>query len=261
MILGDANGKLHYFTNNGTNPASFTISQPNYNNIDVGYFASPQIIDVNRDGLLDILIGEQNGTINYCQNSGSLSSPIFDTVITNFGGIDIESNIISSGYSSPTLFDNNGSYELYSGSFTGVIYKFNNIDNNLTGLFDSISPLLSSEGSKTRVAINDINNDQKIDCIIGNYSGGLSFFSSDSSLISTQNFIPRNNLNIYPNPTQYEIIIEGNSFGDIDIVNSFGQLMLKSKKQSIRHRVNVNQLNSGIYFLKLGKYSSKFIIK
>ena len=261
MILGDANGKIHYFINNGTNPASFTISQPNYSNIDIGYFASPQIIDVNRDGLLDLLIGEQDGTINYCQNSGSLNSPIFDTVITNFGGIDIESDIISSGYSSPTLFDNNGSYELYSGSFSGVIYKFNNIDNNLTGVFDSISPLLSSEGSKTRIAIKDINNDQKIDCIIGNYSGGLSFFSSDSSLVSTQKFIPINNLNIYPNPAQYEIIIEGNSFGDIDIVNSFGQTIIKSRKKSVRHSININQLTRGIYFMKLGTNSSKFIIK
>ena len=112
-----------------------------------------------------------------------------------------------------------------------------------------------------RDRIKDINNDQKIDCIIGNYSGGLSFFSSDSSLVSTQKFIPVNNLNIYPNPAQYEIIIEGNSFGDIDIVNSFGQTIIKSRKKSMRHSININQLSRGIYFMKLGTNSSKFIIK
>ena len=31
-----------------------------------GYFAAPFLVDVNRDGLLDLLIGEQDGTINYC---------------------------------------------------------------------------------------------------------------------------------------------------------------------------------------------------
>ena len=50
---------------------NFTIAAPNYFNIDVGYFSQPQLIDVNRDGLLDIIIGEQDGSLNYCPNSGT----------------------------------------------------------------------------------------------------------------------------------------------------------------------------------------------
>ena len=183
MILGDANGKLHLFENMGSTPASFVLAEVEYKGIDVGYFASPQLIDLNRDGLLDLIIGEQSGTINYCENTGSLNNPVFDTIITNLGGIDIESNIISSGFSTPKFYDNNGTYELYSGSFTGQTYVYDNIDNNLFGNFDSLTILNFNEGGKNMIAIEDINNDQKPDLLIGNFSGGLSFFSSDSVII------------------------------------------------------------------------------
>ena len=96
MLIGDANGKLHLFNNTGSNPPNFVLAEAEYKGLDVGYFAFPQLVDVNRDGLLDIIIGEQSGTINYCENTGTNSTPIFDTIIQYFGGIDIESNIISS---------------------------------------------------------------------------------------------------------------------------------------------------------------------
>ena len=112
MILGDEAGLLHYFNNQSGN---FTISTPNYQNIDVGNIAQPQIIDVNRDGLLDIIIGEQDGTINYCPNSGTNTNAIYDTIIENWGGIDIDETIITSGFSSPKLVDNFGTFHLFVG--------------------------------------------------------------------------------------------------------------------------------------------------
>ena len=62
MLIGDANGKLHLFNNTGSNPPNFVLAEAEYKGLDVGYFAFPQLVDVNRDGLLDIIIGEQSGT-------------------------------------------------------------------------------------------------------------------------------------------------------------------------------------------------------
>ena len=87
MIIGDKEGRLHYFSNQA---GTFLPTIPNFYHIDVGNFAQPQLIDVNRDGMIDIIIGEENGTINYCPNSGTTLNAVFDTIITNFGGIDIE---------------------------------------------------------------------------------------------------------------------------------------------------------------------------
>tara|TARA_B110001450_G_scaffold13611_1_gene12819 strand:+ start:1182 stop:3350 length:2169 start_codon:yes stop_codon:yes gene_type:complete len=261
MIIGDANGKLHYFKNTGSNPANFMLSQAEYNNIDVGYFASPQLIDVNRDGLLDILIGEQSGTINYCENTGTLTNAIFDTVISNFGGIDIESNIISAGFSNPTLFDNNGNYELYVGSYTGETYVFDNIDNNLTGSFDSLRILNTNEGGKNKIAINDINNDQKPDLLIGNYSGGLSYFNGDSIVISNTFYTNSPKLKIYPNPSSQYLIVSSYMTGNIEIINTLGATILIQNKTKKTARIDLRALKKGLYFIKLNNQKSKLVIQ
>lgn len=261
MIIGDANGKLHYFKNTGSNPANFILSQAEYNNIDVGYFASPQLIDVNRDGLLDILIGEQSGTINYCENTGTSTNAIFDTVISNFGGIDIESNIISAGFSNPTLFDNNGSYELYVGSYTGETYVFDNIDNNLTGSFDSLSILNTNEGGKNKIAINDINNDQKPDLLIGNYSGGLSYFNGDSVVISNTFYTNLPKLKIYPNPSNQYLSVSSYMTGNIEIINTLGATILIQNKTTNTARIDLRKFKKGLYFIKLNNQKSKFVIQ
>ena len=261
MIIGDANGKLHYFKNTGSNPANFILSQAEYNNIDVGYFASPQLIDVNRDGLLDIVIGEQSGTINYCENTGTSNNAIFDTVISNFGGIDIESNIISAGFSNPTLFDNNGSYELYVGSYTGETYVFDNIDNNLTGSFDSLRILNTNEGGKNKIAINDINNDQKPDLLIGNYSGGLSYFNGDSIVISNTFYTNLPQLKIYPNPSSQYLIVSSYMTGNIEIMNTLGATILIHNKTKKTARIDLRALKKGLYFIKLNNQKSKLVIQ
>ena len=261
MIIGDANGKLHYFKNTGSNPANFILSQAEYNNIDIGYFASPQLIDVNRDGLLDILIGEQSGTINYCENTGTSTNAIFDTVISNFGGIDIESNIISAGFSNPTLFDNNGSYELYVGSYTGETYVFDNIDNNLTGSFDSLSILNTNEGGKNKIAINDINNDQKPDLLIGNYSGGLSYFNGDSVVISNTFYTNLPKLKIYPNPSNQYLSVSSYMTGNIEIINTLGATILIQNKTTNTARIDLRKFKKGLYFIKLNNQKSKFVIQ
>jgi hypothetical protein len=67
MIIGDWDGLLHLYTNTAGpgSPAIFVLSELNYKTIDAGQYATPQLIDVNRDGKLDLLAGERSGNINY----------------------------------------------------------------------------------------------------------------------------------------------------------------------------------------------------
>ena len=111
------------------------------------------------------------------------------------------------------------------------------------------------------VAIEDVNNDQKPDLLIGNYSGGLSFFSSDSSVISHASFLNFNELNIYPNPTNRYLIIESKESGNIEIINTLGQIVLKEDKLKQRKSLDLNYLESGIYLVKFNSKVSKIIIK
>ena len=267
LIVGDADGKLHLFINTGG--GNFQLSDPNYQNIDVGQFAQPQLIDVNRDGLTDLIIGEQDGTINFLPNSGSISNAIFDTIITNWGGIDIEQSFISTGFSSPTLYDSSGVYQLFVGSFSGSIYQFTNIDNNLTGQFTSVNSTAATlwDGGKSAIAIADINNDNQVDMIIGNISGGIAYFSSDSLLTDT-NTVSVNapnskdsEFNIFPNPTKKSFSISSNSNGEVQIHNLLGTLIYTIIKKEKELKINTSNLSKGIYIVELNKSIRKLIIE
>ncbi len=261
LIVGDADGKLHYFTNNGSNPASFSLSAANYKNIDVGYFSAPQIIDVNRDGLLDLIIGDKTGKINYYPNNGTITTPIFDSLIPNLGGIDVDSAIISSGFSTPHLVDINGEYHLYIGSFSGAIYHYNNIDGNLSGNFNLVSSSEQNinEGAKTAISINDINNDNIPDMIIGNYCGGLGYFKGDTLNTSSVNLLNNEKLLVYPNPTKDILSIQTKSNGKLEIYNIIGELLLSEYKIHQQHHIDIVNLPSGIYIIKLQNITRKFI--
>ena len=260
MLLGDADGKLHYFTNQGGN---FTITAPNYYNIDIGYYAQPQLVDVDRDGLLDLIIGEQDGSVNYCPNTGTTISAVFDTIIKNWGGIDVDTNFISTGFSSPKLVDSNGVYQLFVGSYSGTIYQFTNIDGNLNGIFTSVTSTANTiwDGGKCAFTFADINNDNQPDMILGNLSGGISYFSSDTALVSGTENHPQHNLVIYPNPTSNKLTVESNLLGKIAIKNLLGKTVYTTKKTTNSISINTSKFAKGIYILQLNGTSSKVIIQ
>jgi len=265
LIVGDADGKVHFFTNNGGN---FQITNPNYQNIDVGQFAQPQIIDVNRDGLNDLIIGEQDGTINYLPNSGTTTNAIFDTIITNWGGVDVDQSYISTGFSNPTLYDSSGVYQLFVGSFSGNIYQFTNIDNNLNGQFTAINSTSSNiwDGGKSALALADINNDNNPDMIVGNLSGGISFFSSDTLLTDTtttnvSNQTKNIDFTIYPNPAKTNFTFKSSKTGTVTIKNLLGNTIYNKKKIEDVLKINISQFSKGIYVVLFKGLNKKLVVE
>ena len=264
LILGDADGKLHLFTNIGNN--NFQLSNPNFQNIDIGQFAQPQLIDVNRDGLIDIIIGEQDGTINFLPNNGSSNNAIYDTIIENWGGIDVDQSYISTGFSSPFLYDSSGVYILFVGSYSGNIYQFSNIENNIYGQFTELNSTVSNiwDGGKSALTLKDINSDNNPEMIIGNLAGGISYFSSDSifndTTISYNNNLNKNLFTIYPNPNQNKINISSTLNGEIKIYNLNGKIVKRKQKISEIEIINISDLEKGIYLIKFLQNTKRFII-
>ncbi len=261
LIVGDADGKLHFFTNDGATPASFSLATANYEHIDVGYFATPELVDVNRDGLLDLLIGEMMGTITFFPNNGTANLAVFDSAISNFGGIDVDSAYISTGYSSPHLVDINGNYHLYVGSNYGSIYHYDSIDGNLNGKFNLISNAEQNikEGAKTALCIKDLNNDNIPDMVLGNYCGGLSYFSGDTISTNINENYSDKQLLIYPNPTNKNLFVQAKVNGEIRIHNILGELLFSENKTKQNHRIDVSKLPAGIYIIKLENFTAKFV--
>lgn len=77
----------------------------------------------------------------------------------------------------------------------------------------------------------------------------------------------KKNVTVYPNPatSQFTVNLDDNSAAQIQLYNLVGQLVHSEEVQNTQATVNVNQLNNGVYMLKVtqnGKvYTSKVVVK
>ena len=127
---------IHYFKNtaNGEDIASFELENVKTTDIDVGNRAAPILFDINNDNLLDLLIGERDGTLNYIPNTGDANNPNFTTINENFGNINTTTEQGQIGNATPYCYIENNELKFIIGSESGHIYIYNNITNNLEDL-------------------------------------------------------------------------------------------------------------------------------
>jgi len=273
LLLGNEDGKMVYCTNIPNNGvANFVLSESFYKGIDIGNFATPQIVDIDGDGKLDLLIGEERGTVNFCRNEGTTTAPDFSVANLNplFGNINVSKyipNSIAFGYSTPKFFKFNGQSRIISGSQQGYIYLYENIDNNLNGNFTLVDSTLSQiwEGERSVPEISDINNDGKPDLFLGNYAGGLSFFKFDN-VSNMFNLKSTKNLSVYPNPSKDNIYIKTNMnrLNSVSVFDLNQRLILfESVFSGNNLNIDISKINAGYYILKVssseGDFYEKFI--
>ncbi len=268
MVIGDLDGKLHYFENLGGagNMANFVLAQPNYFGIDVGQFATPQLFDVNKDGKLDLVIGERNGTFNYAPNLGTTTSAQFTTLVEFFGNVSVTAPNFTIGYSTPFMYRKNNITYMLSGSESGKIYLFTNIDNNLSGTFNTFSSDYNylREGIRTGLFCKDINGDGFDEMWIGNYSGGLSFYRGIPFTGIENELSQVEKIKLYPNPTSENIVIQIPSDyeqGVLEMYDISGRLIMQQQlpEQVLTQSVSVSNFQKGVYIVVISKQGMRCI--
>ena len=264
MIVGDASGNIHLFTNTASagGTANFVLTSPNYLGINVGSNATPQLVDVDRDGLLDFLIGERNGNINYYHNNGGFT---FAFVTANFGGVNVRKLNSFAGFSVPYLFDNGNGYELLVGSLSGYLYHYNNIDGNLIGNFNLVDSMFQNiyEPQRCYPAASDVDGDGKYDLVVGNACGGVVLYSQNSFLSLQSNTVNDDLIfNLFPNPASDEIKVEISNFNSQDenrltIIDLEGRIVYNDLITTNISAISLKSLRPGVYICNLaGKNSS-----
>ena len=275
MIIGSENGKMIYYENTAGpgNPASFPVPTSNYMGIDVGNTSTPQLIDLNRDGLLDIISGAENGHINYYENIGSGTTPAFSSVPTNntLGGIIIHSPASSFGYTVPYFFYNHSHLTLFVSCGGGEVYQYDSIENNLNGNFHLADSIIKGaegirEGFNLSVSGGDLNNDGLTDLLLGIYSGGVSLYMQKNPNVGVQNFYERkNSILILPNPADEKCVVElfNEQAGEqkqLIVLNYLGQQLFSQTFSIEKIVINTNQLPPGIYMVQINS-PGKLIVR
>jgi Secretion system C-terminal sorting domain/FG-GAP-like repeat len=270
MLVGTGNGKIHFFRKDPGPADNFVLAQANYMNIDVGNFAAPQLVDVDRDGLIDLIIGEETGNINYYRNTGTASLPNFALVNGLWGNVLVQQIGFSTGHSVPFLWDNNGAYTLLVGSERGYLYRYDNIDGNLSGNFTLTDSMYVSTHEGTRIApwLADITNDTLPELVLGNFAGGVSLFKgtipSGASEMETAPLFE-----LFPNPTNDVIHIRSSTetefLAEYIVYDISGKELLRQNIQTVSYDLPVQALSPGMYLLAVrmndGRYAFRSFVK
>lgn len=256
LLIGDNAGHLHFFRKDPGPADNFVLAQANYQSIDVGSYSKPQLIDVDRDGLIDLLVGEESGNLNYFRNTGTAAAPIFTMTSGFFGGVDVRQPGYTTGYTYPCLYnDASNNYVLLVGSERGYVYRYDNIDGNLAGTFTKTDSTYISdrEGGTLGVTVTDLNNDGLTDAVIGNYAGGLTFFYGDINVSTGAIYsIATPVFTVYPNPAGEQITIRTEDFLSGKLVLTIhdvsGKLLAQEKITQQLTNIDIAHLPVGVYF-------------
>jgi hypothetical protein len=267
LIIGESDGKLHYFTDNSGDgqPAQFNLTEVNFAGIDVGQSSTPQLVDVNEDGLLDLLIGERSGTLNYYKNNGTADNPSFSLVTESFGEVDVKAPGEVTGYSVPFLtrqLDSTGATHLLVGSERGTIYHYTDIDDNLDAVFtlQDSSYRGIHEGARTTVTVENLNGDTLPDLLVGNEGGGVALYTGQSGHVPPDTTADTTTVpfkvNLFPNPTREKLYININGApqanAHIVITNILGEQVYTTTYEGLSKKatrtITIENFPAGIYF-------------
>jgi len=286
LIIGNSDGTLIYKENIALSgqPMTFAAAQFNYQNIDVGEFSAPQLIDINGDTLLDLVVGRKKGLINYYENTGTRTNPIFTLITDSMGNVQTTTYWhYYNGYSQPYFYyDENDSLKAFVGSSSGLVFYYRDIRANIEGDFgmdsnlvfkDRVDTLYSvvsftNEGSVLEVyngyfrsspIVHDFNSDGYLDMMVGSFSGGLNYYKGIKApgvgINETSDFNP--NIKAFPNPIDNYVNIEFNEEESIknvilDIFDISGRLVFNSQYSSPHKlRINTSEFKNGIYIVQL----------
>lgn len=259
LIIGQANGQLAYFQNTAGagNPAAFANPVTNYQTIDVGNFAYPQLYDIDKNGTLDLLIGSQNGKLAWWKNTGTITAPAFVLQTASFGNVDVKSYGFLTGFSTPFAFSAGGVTKLMVGSEAGNIYLYDQIDGNLSGTFNKVDTTLYkiNEGTRCFFHCDDITGDGKADMILGNYAGGLAFFNSTNVNGVGIEEQSQEDLLIFPNPVSEILTIARNDHNgeeaNVRIFDLMGKEVYAVASFNNLIHIDMSSYSKGIYILRL----------
>lgn len=272
LVVGDAFGTLYYGENTAGPGQAIQINSLmfNYMDIDVGLSSHPIMVDVNGDDLMDLVIGERSGNVNYFENTGAKGAPLFNPSplagnnTDRFGNINTRAAGFLIGNSSPSVFIADGQANIVAGSEQGDLQRYQSKSNRLDGNLDLVDQQVGDyrAGYATATAFADLNQDGLLEMAVGNLKGGLQIlqtpYQADLST-SVRTLAEQTQIEVYPNPSQDQFVVrlpDLQSDWQLRVFNLQGQVIQHYKVQNQQQIVPVNNWPRGIYLVEISSNGS-----
>lgn len=275
LIIGDLDGFLRLFINSSGagapmnfDAAPVSVVDDSTLPIDIGQSATPQLIDYNQDGVIDLVVGERNGNVNYFKNNGTpeaynfslVEDTIGDIVATNFLGIF--------GFSVPHFFLNaEDQWELLLGTETGQINHFSDIVQNTggTATLQTLDFLGIQEGHRCAVYMADINADDYSDLIVGQVGGGLGIYLSDENVVPAVGDRSKDRWRIFPNPADGVLHIRASDGVDASVIvhiyDAVGRIVFSAQPAGRELMIDTSAWPSGVYVIQAGEWRGRAVVR
>ncbi|PSF36276.1 hypothetical protein C7H19_13805 [Aphanothece hegewaldii CCALA 016] len=191
-VVGEVYGKLKYYQNTGTvtNPVytAQTGTLNPFNGIDVGGASKPALADIDSDGDLDAVIGVNDGTLYYYQNTGTVTNPVYTLqtgTLNPFNGIDVGS------WSTPTLadIDSDGDFDAVIGELYGKLKYYQNTGTVTNPVYTlqtgTLNPFNGIDvGSYSTLTLADLDSDGDQDLVVGASNGILKYYINNQTPVA-----------------------------------------------------------------------------
>ena len=158
------------------------------NGVDIGDNSAPTFGDLDHDGDLDMIAGNDAGTLAYFQNIGTVTEPVF---VQQTGAASPVNGIDIGDYSRPALadIDGDGDLDLVVGEYDGTINYFKNTGtasapvfvektgnaNPFNGIDIPGQDRFQGESAPTFA---DLDNDGDLDMVVGGQPGKLLYYKN-----------------------------------------------------------------------------------
>jgi len=179
MLVGNGSGTIWHLEQ--TTGDEFVLITRNFSDIDVGSEAMPVLVNLDNDGLLDLIIGS-NSEIKWYEQQG-VESETF---------ILVESNILPrqvGAHVCPAIadIDNNGLLDMLVGESLGTLIHFEQ-DSANGGTFTEVDDFWMEWDGGTYIhpSFTDLENDGKLDLLVGRMNGRIYHLVQDD--VSSQTF-------------------------------------------------------------------------
>lgn len=197
MLVGQGNGTMIAYEQTGVNQPFSTTGTlitlfSNGATIDVGLYAKPTVSDLDGDGLQEIIVGEENGTVLIYEQNSSTGANAFkmsagSTLFANPYGVTTTTVPNAGSYARPSVgdLDNDGLIDIVVGSNNGLLNRYEQLartSNTTAGFSGPVTIKLDTgvdldAGDVSKPLITDYDGDGKLDMLVGNVAGNVQLYT------------------------------------------------------------------------------------